>query len=392
MKKFFIAAFAFAIMLSADVLACTSAIITGKATPDGRPLMWKHRDTGELNNKVKHYKGEKYSFYALINSPDALKSEAWTGTNEVGFSIMNTASYNLKNDDVPSSQMDKEGVVMYKALATCRTLKDFEKMLDKYARPMGVEANFGVIDAEGGAAYYEVNNDSWTKIDVNDPKIAPQGYIVYTNHSNTGRLNDGMGYVRYTTADKIMKEQIGRNGDITAKWIMQNLSRTFYHSVLGIDLNKDKELVAKCNGWFMDQDFIPRKSSSCSIVIEGVKKGENPANTIMWTILGYPPIGITVPLMVANGTDIPAFMTAEGTGNAKMCDWVLENKKEIFPITRGNGNKYLNYNAIEKYMTPAVEVENEVFEASYPVINKIREGKATAADLKAVYEIVEKVF
>ena len=392
MKKLFVAALVLALALSADVFACTSAIITGKATPDGRPLMWKHRDTGELNNKVKYFKGEKYSFYALINSPDAFKNEAWTGTNEVGFSIMNTASYNLKNDDVPSSQMDKEGEVMFKALATCRTLKDFEKLLDKYKRPMGVEANFGVIDAEGGAAYYEVNNDSWTKIDVNDPKIAPQGYIVYTNHSNTGRLNDGMGYVRYTTADKIVKEQIGRNGDLTAKWIMQNLSRTFYHSVLGIDLNKDKELVEKCNGWFMDQDFIPRKSSSCSIVVEGVKKGENPANTIMWTIIGYPPIGITVPLMVANGENIPAFMTAEGTENAQMCDWVLKNKKEIFPITRGNGNKYLNYYAIEKYMTPAIEVENEVFEQARPIIEKIREGKATAADLKPVYEIVEKVF
>ena len=199
-------------MLSSDIFACTSAIITGKATPDGRPLLWKHRDTGELNNKVKYYKGEKYSFYALINSPDAMLEQAWTGTNEVGFSIMNTASYNLKDDDVPSDQMDKEGVLMYKALATCRTLADFEKMLNKYKRPMGVEANFGVIDAEGGAAYYEVNNGSWTKIDVNDPKIAPQGYLIYTNHSYTGRLDDGMGYVRYTTAEKIMKEQIGRNG------------------------------------------------------------------------------------------------------------------------------------------------------------------------------------
>ena len=392
MKKFFIAAFAFAIMLSADVLACTSAIITGKATPDGRPLMWKHRDTGELNNKVKHYKGEKYSFYALINSPDALKNEAWTGTNEVGFSIMNTASYNLKNDDVPAEQMDKEGVLMFKALSTCRTLKDFEKFLDKYARPTGVEANFGVIDAEGGAAYYEVNNNSWTKIDVNDPKIAPQGYIVYTNHSNTGRLNDGMGYVRYTTADKIMKEQIGRNGDITAKWIMQNLSRTFYHSILGIDLNKDKELVAKCNGWFMDQDFIPRKSSSCSIVIEGVKKGENPANTVMWTILGYPPVGVAVPLMVANGDTVPSFMTAKEKENAKMCDWVLEKKKEIFPITRGNGNKYLNYYAIEKYMKPAVKIENGIFEKANPIIEKIRDGKATAAELESVYVEIEKIF
>ena len=392
MKKLILATLAICLLISSDIMACTSAIFTGKATPDGRPLMWKHRDTGQPNNRVQYYKGEKYAFYALINSPDFFNNEAWTGTNEVGFSIMNTASYNLKNDDVPSNMMDKEGVVMYKALATCRTLKDFEKMLDKYKRPMGVEANFGVIDAEGGAAYYEVNNDSWTKIDVNDPKIAPQGYLVYTNHSNTGRLNEGMGYVRYTNADKIVKEQIARAGDITAKWIMQNLSRTFYHSVLGIDLNKDKELVDKCNGWFMDQDFIPRKSSTCSIVVEGVKKGEDPKNTVMWTILGYPPVGIAVPLMVANGDNIPAYMTAEGTNNAKMCDWVIEKKKEIFPITRGNGNKYLNYYAIEKYMTPAVEVENKVFEQAYPIIDMIREGKATAADLKPVYETVEKVF
>ena len=392
MKKLFLAVLAICALLSSDVMACTSAIFTGKATPDGRPLMWKHRDTGEPNNRIQYFKGEKYSFYALINSPDFFNNEAWTGTNEVGFSIMNTASYNLKDDDVPSKMMDKEGVVMYKALATCKTLADFEKMLDKYKRPMGVEANFGVIDAEGGAAYYEVNNDSWTKVDVNDPKIAPQGYLVYTNHSNTGRLNEGMGYVRYTNADKIVKEQIARNGNITAQWIMQNLSRTFYHSILGIDLNKDKELVDKCNGWFMDQDFIPRKSSTCSIVVEGVKKGENPQNTVMWTILGYPPVGVAVPLMVANGDKVPAFMTAEGTGNAKMCDWVLEKKKEIFPITRGNGNKYLNYYAIEKYMKPAVEVENKVFEQTNPIINKIREGKATAADLNAVYAEIEKIF
>ena len=392
MKKLFFTVLAICALMSSDIMACTSAIFTGKATPDGRPLMWKHRDTGEPNNRIQYFKGEKYSFYALINSPDFFNNEAWTGTNEVGFSIMNTASYNLKDDDVPSKMMDKEGVVMYKALATCRTLADFEKMLNKYKRPMGVEANFGVIDAEGGAAYYEVNNDSWTKVDVNDPKIAPQGYLVYTNHSNTGRLNEGMGYVRYTNADKIVKEQIARNGNITAQWIMQNLSRTFYHSILGIDLNKDKELVDKCNGWFMDQDFIPRKSSTCSIVVEGVKKGENPQNTVMWTILGYPPVGVAVPLMVANGDKVPAFMTAEGTGNAKMCDWVLEKKKEIFPITRGNGNKYLNYYAIEKYMKPAVEVENNVFEQANPIINKIREGKATAADLNAVYAEIEKIF
>ena len=32
--------------------ACTSIIITGKATLDGRPLMWKHRDTGAPYNHI----------------------------------------------------------------------------------------------------------------------------------------------------------------------------------------------------------------------------------------------------------------------------------------------------------------------------------------------------
>lgn len=371
-----------------DIFACTSAIFTGKITADGRPLMWKHRDTGQENNKIEYVTGEKYKFLALYNSPDNLK-EAWTGTNEVGFSIMNTASYNLKYDDVPSNQMDREGEVMYKALATCKTLKDFEKMLDNYKRPMGVEANFGVIDAEGGAAYYEVNNDSWTKIDVNDPKIAPQGYIVYTNHSNTGKLNDGMGYIRYTNADKIVKQHLSRNGEFTPKWIMQNLSRSYYHSVLGIDLLKDKEVVEKCGGWFIDQDFIPRRSSTCSIVVSGVKKGEDPKNTIMWTNLGYPTVGITVPLMVVNGSSQPAYMLSSNESqNAYMCDWNLKRKHQIFPIKRGNGKQYMNVNLIEKFMNEALVIENKVFEMSKPIVDKLYKGEAKSQDLKPVYDYI----
>lgn len=38
--------------------ACTSAIITGKLTPDGRPLLWKHRDTSEDNNRIEYFKGK----------------------------------------------------------------------------------------------------------------------------------------------------------------------------------------------------------------------------------------------------------------------------------------------------------------------------------------------
>ena len=254
---------------------------------------------------------------------------------------------------------------------------------------MGVEANFGVIDAEGGAAYYEVNNDSWTKIDVNDPKIAPQGYIVYTNHSNTGKLNDGMGYIRYTNADKIVKQHLSRNGEFTPKWIMQNLSRSYYHSVLGIDLLKDKEVVEKCGGWFIDQDFIPRRSSTCSIVVSGVKKGEDPKNTIMWTNLGYPTVGITVPLMVVNGSSQPAYMLSSNESqNAYMCDWNLKRKHQIFPIKRGNGKQYMNVNLIEKFMNEALVIENKVFEMSKPIVDKLYKGEAKSQDFKPVYDYI----
>ena len=95
----------FTLLFTTDIYCCTSAIISGKATPDGRPLMWKHRDTGEDNNRVDYIKGPKYNFIALINSPDMLP-EAWCGTNEVGFSIMNTASYNLNYDNVPEIARD----------------------------------------------------------------------------------------------------------------------------------------------------------------------------------------------------------------------------------------------------------------------------------------------
>ena len=48
MKKIILAILAtFAV---SGAYACTSAIVSGKNTVNGRPLLWKHRDTGEENN------------------------------------------------------------------------------------------------------------------------------------------------------------------------------------------------------------------------------------------------------------------------------------------------------------------------------------------------------
>ncbi|MDE5759676.1 MAG: hypothetical protein K2I11_01630, partial [Bacteroides sp.] len=60
--------------------ACTSAVVSGKVTPDGRPLLWKNRDTDYLRNHVAYVKGEKYDFIADVNSDNFPGlQEAWIG-------------------------------------------------------------------------------------------------------------------------------------------------------------------------------------------------------------------------------------------------------------------------------------------------------------------------
>lgn len=330
-------------MYGSDISACTSAIITGKVTADGRPILWKHRDTGEDNNRVEFFRGEKYNFLGLVNSPDK-GGIVWIGTNNVGFSIMNTASYNLKDDNI--KEMDMEGHLMYGALAVCKTLEDFENYLNNLPKPMRVEANFGVIDANGGAAYYETNNSKFVKVDANDQRIAPQGYLIYTNFSYTGRFNEGMGYIRHQNATEIMSAKSPFK-DITPEWIFNNLSRSFYHSLMGTDLTKQESSPEKFTGWVIDQDYIPRKSSTASVAIQGVKPGEDPEMTIMWTVLGYPPAGIAVPLWVKAGENQPSMLVkSDKSNNAEVCDNALALKYETFSLKRGNGQRYMNFNLI----------------------------------------------
>ena len=202
--------FSILLLISIPSFACTSVIVSGKYTRDGKAVMFKHRDSSCQETAIEYFQGEKYRMMCLVNADwrtnpvaavPAGTPEVWAGENIKGFAIMNTATYDLKDDDVPGSMMDMEGVLMYRALEICETLEDFEHFLDTLSRPMRVEANFGVIDEKGGAAYYEVNNHSWVKFDVNNE---PLGYRVVTNFTTTGRPEDRRGVDRYVKAHKIL--------------------------------------------------------------------------------------------------------------------------------------------------------------------------------------------
>lgn len=328
------------IFLSQASFECTTAVISGKATRDGRPLLWKHRDSESFNNKMVYFKGRVYNFIGLVNSQDE-KKEVWGGTNIEGFSIINSASYNLKPLDDKTEKIDQEGVLMYLALENCATVQDFQNFLDTLKKPLGVESNFGIIDAHGGAAYFEVDNFHFKKYDANDPLVAPNGYLIRTNFSFSGRENEGKGYNRQLTANKIIEDAYnGKN--LTPYFFLDEASLCLKHELTKTDLSQEFVRNTLPNRLYPLADFILRYISSSTILVQGVKQGESPLLVTTWVKLGFQATSVSVPIWLGTAENMPSIVTAAGKENAELCEKSLKLKKECFPFKKwAEGESYV---------------------------------------------------
>ena len=367
----------FVLFLSQSLFPCTTAIVSGKFTKSGRPLLLKHRDSGFEQNKMMFFDDGKYTYLGLVNSVDKEGKEVWGGVNSEGFAIINSASYNLKLDDDTTTIADREGVVMKLALQQCATVDDFESLLNSMEKPLGVEANFGVIDAKGGAAYFETANFNYNKIDVNDKKIAPFGYVIRTNYSFVTDRKDGYGYIRYNTANNLFYEAYQKN-DLSVKFILQDISRSLTHSLTNIDYRKNIEFSETENLLVPFQDFIPRKNSCATVLIEGVKPGESPELATFWTILGFQLTSVAFPTWVSTGPDLPKILIADDSGNAPLCKKALVLKSEVFPIKLGNGGRYIDIpKVVNKEKTGFIQkllpLENKILSETNKNMTKWRE-------------------
>lgn len=358
-KKYIITIFLI-IIACIQAIACTSAIVSAKASKSGRPLLWKNRDTGTEHNFVEKVDAEdgNYAYVALYNGGDSTLRDAWLGMNEVGFAIMNTASYNLAPDT--AKLKDQEGFVMSLALKKCRTLADFETLLDTISKPMGVQANFGLIDANGEGAYYETDDFNYTKFSLSD---AENGVLVRTNYSYTGEKDGGYGYIREDNAWYLLQPYL-KDGSIDAYTFTDGLSRSFYHSLKGKDVEKTDD------HWIIDQDYIPRRTTSASVVIEGVAPGEDPGLYIMWTEIGYPPCSYTLPVMIDY---LPKELRPQGKEwRSPLCNKIISRKHQVFSVKRGSGKHYINMDVLRKYLADGRNKSRENYKKGY----EMREAKA----------------
>jgi len=375
------------------LFACTTAIVSGKQSPDGRPLLFKHRDTDKLQNKLMVFTDGKYECIGLVNSEDSLGHEIWAGCNSAGFAIMNSASYNLNVNDTTSFK-DREGFVMKEALQNCSTVEEFEALLEKLPKPLGVESNFGVIDARGSAAYYETGNFDYVKIDVNDPMTAPFGYLIRTNYSFARDQDKGYGYIRYSTAEELF-DQAAATHDLTVEFLLKRVSRCLEHTLTKTDLTQSIPRNDDDPVFVHFQDYIPRFSSASTVVIQGVKENESPELTTMWTILGFPLCSVAVPVWIGGRDPLPSVLVADETGNAPLCDTALELKKRCFPIQKGSGKKYLNLTAIlNKDGTGILQrlqpLENKIIRETEKHLLKWRAEKIDAKQIQDYYRWLDK--
>jgi hypothetical protein len=359
-----------------QVAACTTAVVSGAATPDGRPLLWKNRDTDDLHNQVVYRDDGKLPYLGVVNQRDAAGLEIWAGINAEGFAIMNSASYNL--DDVDTVA---EGAFMKVALQSCRTLADFRALLEATNEAgRSTPANFGVIDAHGGAAYFETGVHEYKRFDATDPAVAPQGWIVRTNYSERGDATVGSGLIRAERA-RALVGGLAAGGRLTAAALLSEVARDTANA--RINQFPGRPGAAE---WAYIGDSINRDITGSAALFAGVKPGEAARLATMWVILGQPVTGVAVPLWVAAG-GVPAEVAvtkAPAPLNAA-CDRV---RALLVPTWRGDLKRYLHVPTLlepERGVLAALQPREAAnVAAAAAAIERWRAAHPPAADVQAL--------
>ena len=379
-------------LLTAHAFACTSVIVSGRITKDGRPLIFKNRDTGTLGNAMQVIQGERYRFVALLNDDDLKNENVWGGHNEKGFAIINTAAFNLNGHN--GDDTDGDGIFMRRALEVCSSLKDFENLLDTFPRPRQVNSNFGVLDAHGGCAYYETGNFNYVKFDVNDPAVAPKGYLMRTNHGMTGDREFDKGVERYCAINDFM-EMAEADDNINCRHLLTEIPRYLVNGLTKIDMYDFMPEDDSKARMFSTQDLICRYSTSSAILVQGVAKGEPAINTVSWTICGWPLTTVAMPLVLLPSGKLPKMVMRNAENVAPLCELGMTLKKKVYCLKTGSKESYIDLGKlINKRQTGLLQrirpIEDEVLDRGEAALVLWRKKGKKSKSMDEFYDWIDQ--
>ncbi len=316
-----------------DPDGCTIGVASGRATPDGRPMIWKTRDTDAPNNEARWCVAQPHSYVGVFNAGG---ESPWMAVNERGFALLNANSL-----DLPGPGNSGNGLFMRQAMAECATVADFQRLLDSTnVSGRRTKANFAVLDSTGAAAMFETGGWQYWKYDATDGSIA-EGYVIRTNFALRG--GGSIGYSRYIRSRTIVAA-LRAVDSLTPRGLFRAQMRDFADAA-GNPFPVPFRARAYPGipfGYIETSASICGATSVSAVVIQGVRKGEPAQYSTMWTMLGLPAASIAVPYWPVGPTPQPA----DGTPASPLCDEANRLQKRIFryltdPIT-GRVQEYVD--------------------------------------------------
>lgn len=283
-------------------------------------MIWKNRDVSYPDQEIMHFRAQPYSFVSIFTAGDT--TQAWGGVNEVGFAIEDAT--NLNTSDYITGP-DDDGKIIKLALTRCRTVADFQTILDSTQVPgHSCPAIFGVIDTAGGTAIFETFAHSYIRYNASDSAAAPLGVLVRSNYSYAGNTSGRVGVYRHDRA-KFLIERAVQGDSLTARYICRTVARDL-RTTTSFDpypLPYEGQQGGLPRGWISTSGAICRRISVSGLVVEGVLPGEYTAFSTLWAFPMAVQYGVAIPFWEISGITPPE---VNGDSTAPLSDEGLRIK------------------------------------------------------------------
>ncbi len=357
--------------------ACTTAVVSREASATGRAMLWKNRDADGSDNQVVYLADGKYPYVGLVNRGDSMGLQIWAGVNAAGFAIMNSASYNLESGDTVG-----EGTLMKLALQTCATVEEFEALLSKSnSGGRDVSANFGVIDARGGAATFETGKKGYVRFDAAAASDGAKGLLVRSNYSRSGGTGAGSGFLREARGIELLGP-LAAAGKLDARAILRTAARDVENPAIG------STGVEAGPPLLYTGDSVCRLDTVAAVVLEAPAAGEGPAAAAMWLVPSLPVTGAAVPLFPAAGA-VPEGLSPRKEASP-LAEGSLALRARLYPEIRGEKKRYMDRRVLAVVRSAALPLllaaEEETFRAVESARSAWRKEPPSAEAVKALSE------
>ena len=260
--------------------ACSSVIVTGNATKDGHAILMKNRDWPYERVNIPYYVPSTDNTYAFVGV-----NTNTMGINEKGLAVMNTylpelAGLEPIEGNLILNQKILEGYESVSEVA--RALNDNRAAIGPVLRSSSgdVATCIGILDRFGAGAFFEVSNT--------------RAYVQYVVDGYDTRANHPRIFPPYASGPSgrdqylldALDEVYEKNGCISWKDVMQNVSRYIHHKELG------------STNFSIDGEACNPNTVATMVAVSGDSRYDGKLNC-MWTACGSNPIvGVFVPTMV----------------------------------------------------------------------------------------------